>query len=1121
MAGERRSEAAAGVLDGDVSSWDQLIDHSRTSGTTARDVPSTTVPPLFEMQVRRAPHAVAVVCGSAEITYGELNTRANRLAHLLRERHVAPGRFVAVCLPRSVEFVVTVLGVLKAGAAYLPMDPGTPADRVAFMVEDARPALLVTTTDAAQGAPDVDVLLLGDPAVERELEACSTADPTDADRGRALLPVDPAYVIYTSGSTGQPKGVVVPHEGVPRLIGCVGERFGVGPDSRFLQFASPGFDAAFAELIIALGSGARLVVVPAGLGAGDLAGVIDEYGVTHATLPPSVVGALQEGGLGGLPGLMLIGEPTSPELAARYAPDRVLLNGYGPTETTVAATLSGPLAGDGGPVSIGTPLWNNQVYVLDGALRLLSPGEEGELYVAGAGVAQGYLGRPALTASRFVANPFGPPGSRMYRTGDVGRWKGRGELQFSRRADDQVKIRGFRVELGEVESALSRLPIVRQAVAAIHEDHSGRPQLVGYVTPAVPGGGLRSAVLRAHVAATLPNYMVPAVVVPLAEIPLTANGKVDRRALPVPDFACMVGAATPRNPREELLARVTAEALGLERVGVEDDFFDLGGDSISVLRVVGLARRAGVTLNATDVFRARTVTALARVVVESLEAPPAVTDTATGDVPATPIVGWFLEHFTAVDHFNQSVQLRVPAGVREERLVSAVAALLDCHDVLRLRLERVGTEWRLRITERGSVRADVCVRRVDLSEVVEPQRDDVLRRESAAAVAALAPQTGNVLQMVWFDAGPDRRGHLTVALHHLVVDGVSWRILLADVRAAVEAEGDVPLAEHGGGTSFRRWAQVLADRAVHPQQLAELPVWSAVLRSPDPMLGVRALDPVVDTGATQRHLALTLSASVTSPLLVDLPKLFNGGVDDVLLTAFALAVARWRERSGLGAESAVLLDMEGHGREPEVLGSDADLSDTVGCFTCVYPVRLDPGPVDWAQVMASGDVLGAAVKRVKEQLRAVPAKGLGFGLLRYVNAGTAAELRALSTPQLAFNYLGRFDAAAGRDWLPETDAVSIDGWGDPAQPLVRSLELNAVVLDRPDGPELMAHWSWADGLFAGAAIEELGRLWFEVLSALAVYASRPGAGGMTPSDLLMSLGQDDIERIESVWRSGR
>ncbi|GAB2950951.1 non-ribosomal peptide synthetase [Streptomyces heilongjiangensis] len=572
---------------------------------TERAVPERTVPELFEERVAEDPGRVALVHDRGEISYGELNERANRLARLLIERGAGPEDLVALALPRSPELYAALLAVAKAGAAYVPLDIEYPPERLAAMLDDARPLVVVTRTGAAPALPAGTPLLdLDDEDVQARLAAAPADNPGDAARVRPLTVSHPLYVIYTSGSTGRPKGVVVEHGGVASLRSSQAEALGAGPGARVMQFASPSFDAAFWEVSLSLLSGGVLVLGPGGrvLPGPELTELAHRQRITHIQLPPSALATLPvPDGLPAGTTVIVGGESCPPETANRWSRHHTLVNGYGPTEATVCTTLSDPLSGPVTP-PIGRPLHNTRVHVLDGALRQAPIGVVGELYIAGAGLARGYLGRPALTAERFVADPYGPPGTRMYRTGDLVRRRADGQLEFVSRADHQVKVRGFRVEPGEIEAVLVRHPDVAQAVVILREDRPGDRRLVGYVEHR-PGTRITPAALRAHVAAALPDYMVPSAVLCLDTLPLTTNGKVDRSALPAPGPVTAVGGRPPRGRWERTLCALFAEVLGVPEVAADAGFFDLGGDSLLSVRLVErINAELGTTLSVRSVF---------------------------------------------------------------------------------------------------------------------------------------------------------------------------------------------------------------------------------------------------------------------------------------------------------------------------------------------------------------------------------------------------------------------------------------------------------------------------------------------------------------------------------------
>ncbi|GAA3626489.1 hypothetical protein GCM10022419_134960 [Nonomuraea rosea] len=592
------------------------------NGAAAEVAPATLVE-LFEAQVRRTPEAVAVASGEVELSYAALDERSNRLARLLAGRGVAVESTVGLVLGRGVDWVVAVLGVLKAGAAFLPLDPVYPAERIAFSLADAGTAAVVTSSALAGRCPEgVRQVVIDDPAVVTELAGLAGAGLTAGERAGRLVPGCMAYVIYTSGSTGRPKGVMVTHDGAVNLLTAGGWQVGAG--DRVLQLASPGFDAACWEVLVALWSGGCLVVADAQdlLPGPGLADVVARLKVSHALVPPSSLSVLTPSDLTGIRTLVAGGEALGPELVARWGAGRRLVNAYGPTEATVCSAMTDePMSGE--EVSIGRPNVNTRAYVLDEWLCPVPPGVAGELYLAGAQVARGYAGHPGLSAERFLADPFGPVGERMYRTGDRVRWAEAGRLVFAGRSDDQVKIRGFRIEPGEVQAAVAAHPRVVQAAVIAREDVPGEKSLVAYVVPEEDDARLAESV-RAFAAERLPAHMVPAAIVTLDALPVTTSGKLDRKALPAPAYEVGAGRG-PADAREETLCDLFAQVLGLPGVGVDDDFFALGGHSLLAVRLISRVRTTlGAEVPLRTLFKARTVAELARQLGDRKPARPAL-----------------------------------------------------------------------------------------------------------------------------------------------------------------------------------------------------------------------------------------------------------------------------------------------------------------------------------------------------------------------------------------------------------------------------------------------------------------------------------------------------------------
>ncbi|QES44575.1 hypothetical protein DEJ49_29470 [Streptomyces venezuelae] len=1132
-----------------VSSFDVLSDDERRRvlgewNDTATPELAGTAAELFQERALAVPEVSALVADGVPVSYADLNARANRLARLLVERGVGPEDIVALAIPRSPELITALLAVLKAGAAYLPLDTTYPVDRIRFMLRDARPGLVLAHAGARgllSEQDGTDVVVLDDPAVREHLAGLDASDLTDADRVCALDVAHPAYVIYTSGSSGTPKGVTVPHRGLANFALAQAEQWGIGVGSRVLQFLSPSFDAAASEFFTALLTGGTLMLADADrLTPGpDLIELLRTEEITHCTLVPSVLRVLSEKTLPGSLTLIVGGEACGPEIVERWSAGRKMFNAYGPTEITVCATLSEALSGAVVP-PIGRPIANVRTYVLDGGLSPVPPGVPGELYVAGAGVARGYLDRPGMTAERFVADPYGPAGSRMYRTGDLVRWNRDGTLQFLGRADDQVKLRGFRIELGEIDAALTACHGVRAAAAVIREDRPGDRRLVGYLV-ADDGADVDVERVKKAVGARLPEYMVPTALVLMDTLPLSAHGKLDHRALPVPDYARATPARAPGTERERTIAALFADVLGLDadQVGVDDGFFALGGDSISSIVLVTRARERGLDLTPRDVFKDQTPGALARRArpVEGNGGPGtgnAHADRAdrsdragVGEVPLTPVMHWLLEPGHPFDEFNQSVFVQVPAGIDRGRLGAVLQALVDHHDVLRARLvRRDETHPVLVVPPAGTVPVEPHLVQVVTAGLDDERRRELLVRHAEEARARLAPHDGVMLQAVWFDNGPEEPGRLLLTIHHLVIDGVSWRILLPDLALAGTAvlAGRAPeLAPVG--TSFRQWAHRLTELAHEPRTTATLPQWTEMLSAPEPRLGT-GVDG--DTGGGDRSargtagtlasLRVTVPAGLTGALLAGAPATLHATTNEVLLTGLAVALAAWRDDP---RHTGTLVDLEGHGRQDDLAG--ADTTRTVGWFTGMAPVRLDPGAVPAAELRTGGPAVGRALQRVKEQLRAVPDNGFAYGLLRHLNPETAPALARLAEPQVSFNYLGRFAVPApgadtsAADWQQVPGSPSLGGL-DPRMRAPHPLMINAVTVDSADGSELSATFKWPEALFPRHRVQELADAWLAALAALGAHAQGSAPAGRTPSDLdLVDLTQQQIARLEQCY----
>jgi amino acid adenylation domain-containing protein/non-ribosomal peptide synthase protein (TIGR01720 family) len=933
---------------------------------TERPLPAALLPELIAARIAAHPDEIAIASAGETLTCRDFGQRANRLARLLIDRGIGPDDVVALVLPKSPRNTLAQVAVQTAGAAYLPIDPAYPDQRIRLMLADARPALVITDTEYA--------------ALTELAGTYRGEEVTDADRIAPLRAGNTAYLMYTSGSTGTPKGVRVTHAGLVNIARTGIADYDIRPGDRVMQCASPSFDPSVQELGMALLAGATLVIPPAGplLGA-ELLEFLRAERITYVTMPPVALATMScpDGGLPDLRTLVVGGDVCPADLVDRWAGEHRMINAYGPTEATVAVTWSRPLTPGSGMPPLGEPIDNTRLHILDELLRPVPAGVRGELYVSGVGLARGYHDRPGLTAPRFVANPFGLPGSRMYATGDVVRLRSDGQLEFAGRVDDQVKIRGIRIEPGEIEAALRAHPAVTDAVVVAHQDRPGVRRLVGYL---VSDQAPDTAELRAFLRERLPEHLVPAAFVAMAAFPLRASGKLDRSALPAPEF----GAAgpehmAPRTRTETVLAEVWAEVLGLAGVGVHDNFFELGGDSILSIQVVSLARKRGLAVRSKDVFLHQTIAELATVVGAADDAAdedvPVV-----GPVPLTPIQHWFFDtHTSAPQHFNQSMLVEVPSDVDEDALGAALDALLYQHDALRLRFHHDADGWHAENAPPQPGGLPLRHAFADGDELVE-----VADRLHAGFDLA----TGPLFTAVLFDAGDRPTRYLFLAAHHLVVDAVSWRILLADLATAYRqaAHGD-PIDLGRRTSSFRDWSTRLVEHTASGGFDGELDQW----------LDVSTVEQAAGGSGPKAELSVRLDRADTDALLRAAPAAYRTRINDVLLVALADAVTRWT-----GADR-VTVDLEGHGREE--LFDDIDVSRTVGWFTSVHPVMITAPDADqpWRQ----------RVRAVRRQLRAIPDNGIGFGALRHLGPPDVRARLADTRAPIAFNYLGQWDSGDG------------------------------------------------------------------------------------------------------------
>ncbi|HYP22110.1 MAG TPA: amino acid adenylation domain-containing protein, partial [Actinomycetota bacterium] len=968
-----------------------------------------------------------------------------------------PGSRAGVLVEPGFDLIVAVLGVLKSGAAYVPVDPGYPEARIALTFADAAVEVVITSGALDDLAPQGVRRVF----VDGDAEAIAAQPGTDPER--LAEPGDVAYVIYTSGSTGRPKGVLVEHRSFANYVPAVAAAFGTTPEDRVLQFFSIGFDASLFDVSLALAGGATLCLgTRADLLPGtDLFTLMREERVTVALLPPSSLAAMPSNDLPDLRTLLVGGEVFPGDLAQQWARQRRVFNAYGPTETTIASTWHevpyAPAATLQSP-PIGPPIANTQIYVLDRNMEPVPVGIPGEMYIAGAGLARGYLNRPALTAERFVPNPF--HGGRMYRTGDLARWRRDGTIEFLGRVDRQVKVRGFRIELGEIENALLGHPGIREAVVDARGESVADRRLAAYYVPGEPAPTVTE--LRAHLGTSLPDYMIPSAFVPLPDLPRTPNGKVDRAALPAPEAArpdLSTKFEPPRTDTEKKLVEIWKAVLGLDRVGIFDNFFELGGDSILVIQVVARAAEEEIHLTAKQMFQAQTIYDLSLLDEQQSATFKPEQGLVTGPVPLTPIQRWFFEKDPPEPHhFNQAMVVDLDPGFTPEIVREAVGLILEQHDALRARYTRDGDEWRQFV---GGLPDEVPFEHVDLRGLEGDDEEAAYLAHAERIQTSIDLARGPLLRAAMFDRSPPHAPALLLVAHHLGIDAVSWPILIEDLHDVcrnLERRGAAKLPPKS--TSFKWWAQKIEEYARSPLLIRELDYWLTVAPPDVAALPVDATGGPNDVGSTDTIHAPT-TVELTTALLHEVPAALGAQLMDVMVAALSLAVGEWQGSPG------VLMDLESHGRSDVFEG--ANLFATVGWFTSVYPFFTSLDPADDAR---------ANLEKARAALAAVPHKGFGYGPLRYMTA-EGRRLAEMPQPEILFNYFGRIDA--GYD-----DATFAPTFGEtgptlsPRMPRGHLIEVNASVARNL----LQVNWTYSRNRHRAETIEGLARSFERNLSAI-------------------------------------
>ncbi|RBL88157.1 non-ribosomal peptide synthetase [Chitinophaga flava] len=1032
---------------------------------TALPVPEhVTIPDLLHAQLTLTPDHIALVAGPETWTYARLHAMADQLAlYLQTYRQIGIGDLVGIRLERDSWMIIALLGVLKAGAAYVPVDVDYPADRVKFILEDSCCKVVI----------DKELL-------QHFSEAALPAGATPVPAG--CTPDEMAYVIYTSGSTGQPKGVMVEHRSVVNLITAQLQQFGINDSDNILQFSNIAFDASVEQILLALCSGARLTLVDKATRIDPelLAAFIHTQGVTHIHMVPAMLKTLPVRHYPTLRRVIAGGDSCPLTLAAVWGQSYAFYNEYGPTETTVTSTVYRyeKTTEDQPVLSIGRPLGNTVIYILDAGRQLVPPGVPGEIYIGGKGVARGYLHRPELTAQKFVADPF-VPGARMYRTGDLGKWLPDGNLLFMGRNDEQVKIRGYRIELGEIEEVLRSHAAVRDAVVAV-KDNAGVPaRLAAFI---IPEEDCDKTILREWLKTKLPDYMVPASITSLPAFPLNANGKVDRKALPdaaIPAPAAIVQEG-PRTEAEQLLAGIWCALLKVPAVGIHDNFFELGGDSITSIQLVSRVNRYGYSLHPQDVFEGQTIARLAvKLQEQQLLQPVAEQGLLTGSVALLPIQRWFLERdYPQRSHFSQAQLFQLDKAIQLPWLVAVIQALARQHDALRLTYSRNEEGW---YQYYGDRIPEVVVE--DLTAVPAAAFSETVTAICNRYRRQLDIHTGCMIQAVYLQTPAYADANrFFLAIHHLAVDGVSWRILLQQFQDALITIADGGTIHLGTkSNSYREWADMLTRYATTDAVMSQLGYWETIVHAYTPLSlnNTNGATPL-RTERDKLYHTVRLEKGLTTALLQEVNQAYHTTINDILLAALAATCCH------LTGNEQVVVGMEGHGRE--YIDRGMDVSNTVGWFTTEYPLLL----------MATRDMDPASlVIGIKEQLRQVPQKGIGYGLLRYLHPDAAIRSRLAGGKwDMVFNYLGQVDnIIAGNSRIAQATEHKGENF-DPSYPSTALMDISGIIR----GGELILHWGYAGADHDPAVVANWADQYLHHLEHIIAHCRQVATPVATPSD---------------------
>ncbi|NOG44271.1 MAG: amino acid adenylation domain-containing protein [Calditrichaeota bacterium] len=1074
----------------------------------------TTIKDIFEKQTILTPDAIALEWFDSEpkkLNYLDLNSKANQLAHTLIEKGIVADDLVGLFFTRSPEMIIAILAVIKSGAAYVPIDPSYPQERVDYMIEDSGMKVLLTDQKS-------NVILNPVPQGEESPQSLNNeilrsvnfaqdeittifvddAEYLSENNTNPDIKIDPnnlVYMIYTSGSTGKPKGTLITHSGLTHYLNWAYEAYPLKEGRGSLVHSTIAFDATVTAVFTPFLTGKTVTLASADDDLEALGNALLRYQdfntvkitPAHLDLLSQQIPAEKAAGL--TKAFVIGGEnlvDKQIDFWQKNALDTALFNEYGPTETVVGCVVYNAKNWDGnGSVPIGKSITNSPVYILDENHQPVPKGFPGELYIGGNGVARGYKNRPDLTADRFIPDPFSSePGSRMYKSGDRVRYLNDDKMLFIDRIDTQVKIRGYRIELGEIENALTAHDQIRDAVVNLHTTESGDKQLASYLV-LKDAEKVETNDLRDFLSDQLPNYMVPAYFIFIEQIPLTANGKVDRKKLPEPILSrdeIKSKYETARNEKEEILVEILENLLSVDKVGINDNFFELGGDSIMSIQVIARAKQKGLQLTPLQMFQNQTVAKLASVAGEALIV-EAEQGLVSGPSELTPIQKNFFEHdFAENHHWNQSVLMQTRDPLDSEFVKKTLDTLMQQHDVLRSRFEKGDDGFKLIFSE--ELKTDESFEWIDFSSKREDELSQAITKESSRIQASLNIETGPLVKMACFDCGENPH-RLLLVVHHLVMDGVSWRIIMEDFQLAYEQiKNGKEVVLPPKSTSFKKWSEELHNYVTGPKMAAQKTYWTEIAQKPIPQFFMDFPNGE-NLESSMEMVAVSLDEKQTQDLLQEAPKAYKTQINDLLATALLKGFSRWTGRRNM------LLHMEGHGREH--ISDSIDISRTIGWFTNIYPVYLDLG-----KAVNSGD----QIKAVKEKLSQIPEKGFGFGLLRYLSKDEDErhQLSGLDSISVLFNYLGQFDQASNENspLVPSGDDKGAER--SPNAKRMSLIDVNGSIA----GNKLNMMFAYSANQFRKDNIQRFANGFIEELKGLIAHCKNPVSASATASDFKLS-----------------